>query len=71
VTIEQRDIFREDEEFGLPATLKRLMRDRGLDPEGRKIKVGTYEITEGLYGASPRVPLTVSAARAGAAGGGS
>ncbi len=56
--IEQRDIFREDEEFGLPATLKRLMREagRGPDSENRKIKVGTYDITADLYGA---VPLTI------------
>lgn len=54
--IEQRDIFREDEEFGLPATLKKLMREEGIDPETRKIKVGTYDITEEFYGA---VPLTV------------
>jgi 4-hydroxy-3-methylbut-2-enyl diphosphate reductase len=57
-SIEQRDIFREDEEFGLPATLKRLMREEGKGPdsESRKIKVGTYDITEEFYGA---VPLTV------------
>lgn len=54
--IEQRDIFREDEEFGLPATLKKLMRERGIDPDGRKIKVGTYDITRETYGA---VALTV------------
>ena len=29
-TIEQRDIFREDEECGLPASLKRLMREEGM-----------------------------------------
>lgn len=57
-TIEQRDIYREDEEFGLPVTLKRLMRENGIDPEGRKLKVGTYDITEKMYGA---VPLTISA----------
>lgn len=55
-SIEQRDIFREDEEFGLPATLKRLMRAEGIDPETRRIKVGTYDITEESYGA---VPLTI------------
>ena len=54
--IEQRDIFREDEEFGLPATLKRLMRAEGIDPESRKIKVGSYDITRESYGA---VALTV------------
>ena len=58
--IEQRDIFREDEEFGLPATLKRLMREEGIDPETRKIKVGTYDITEEMYGAAPSIALTVS-----------
>lgn len=55
-SIEQRDIFREDEEFGLPVTLKRLMREKGIDPETRKIKVGSYDITESSYGA---VPLTI------------
>src|SRR5262249_35007779 len=56
-TIEQRDVFNEDVEFGLPATLKRLMREQGVDPEGRRIRVGVYDITEEMYGA---VPLTVS-----------
>lgn len=57
-TIEQRDIFREDEEFGLPASLKRLLREagRGEDSENRKIKVGSYDLTAEMYGA---VPLTV------------
>lgn len=60
--IEQRDIFREDEEFGLPATLKKLMRESGVNPDGRKIKVGSYDITEELYGASAKasIPLTVA-----------
>jgi 4-hydroxy-3-methylbut-2-enyl diphosphate reductase len=62
--LEQRDIVPEDVEFGLPATLKKLMRDRGIDPEGQKIRVGNWEITEEAYGAKARrVPLTVSAAR--------
>jgi 4-hydroxy-3-methylbut-2-enyl diphosphate reductase len=55
--IEQRDIFSEDEEFGLPATLKKLMRDEGIDPESRRIRVGSYDLTEEAYGA---VPLTVA-----------
>ncbi|MGE3109739.1 MAG: 4-hydroxy-3-methylbut-2-enyl diphosphate reductase [Phycisphaerales bacterium] len=54
--IEQRDVFTEDEEFGLPATLKKLMREEGIDPESRRIRVGSYDLTEELYGA---VPLTV------------
>jgi 4-hydroxy-3-methylbut-2-enyl diphosphate reductase len=61
--IEQRDIMPEDVEFGLPATLKKLMREHGIDPDGRKIRVGNWQITEAAYGA---VPLTVSAGGAGA-----
>jgi len=61
--LEQRDIMPEDVEFGIPATLKRLMREKGIDPEGRKIRVGNWTITKEAYGA---VPLTVSG-RAGAA----
>ncbi len=56
--IEQRDIVQEDTEFALPATLKRLMREHGIDPDGRKIRVGNWLITQDAYGA---VPLTVSA----------
>ena len=56
--IEQRDIVQEDTEFALPATLKRLMREHGIDPDGRKIRVGSWPITQDAYGA---VPLTVSA----------
>lgn len=57
-TIEVRDVFNEDEEFNLPATLKRLMRERGVDPEVRRIRVGHYEITSDRYGATP---LTIGA----------
>jgi hypothetical protein len=62
--LEQRDIVPEDVEFGLPATLKRLMREHGIDPDGRKIRVGNWQITENAYGATPRnVPLTLGGAR--------
>ncbi|HVZ92943.1 MAG TPA: 4-hydroxy-3-methylbut-2-enyl diphosphate reductase [Phycisphaerales bacterium] len=56
--IEVRDIFEEDVEFQLPATLKRLMRGRGTDPESRRIRVSKPHITAEAYGA---VPLTVGA----------
>ncbi len=52
-TIEQRAIFEEDVEFGLPVTLKRMMRDRGINPEGRSIRVSAPVITHDLYGATP------------------
>ncbi|NDG57332.1 MAG: hypothetical protein EBX55_02505, partial [Betaproteobacteria bacterium] len=35
--VEQRDIYREEVEFGLPGTLKDLMRQRGVDPAGRRV----------------------------------
>ena len=35
--IEQHDIFHESVEFGLPGSLKKFMRDQGVDPEGRRI----------------------------------
>lgn len=59
-TIETRDIVEEDVEFGIPATLKRLMRERGIDPSERRIRVVAPRITRETYGA---VPLTVSAGR--------
>ncbi|MBA4039082.1 MAG: 4-hydroxy-3-methylbut-2-enyl diphosphate reductase [Planctomyces sp.] len=60
-SIESRDIMPEDVEFAIPVTLKRLMRERGIDPEGKKIRVGNWQITQEAYGA---VPLTVSARHA-------
>lgn len=57
-TIEQRDIFEEDAYFAVPGTLRRMMHDRGIDPETRKVHVASPTITHELYGA---VPLTVSA----------
>lgn len=56
--IEVRDIFDEDTEFNMPTTLKRLMRERGIDPADRRLRFVRPDITEGLYGA---VPLTISA----------
>ncbi len=35
--VEQRDIFHESIEFGLPVTLKKFMRDQGVNPGGRRI----------------------------------
>jgi 4-hydroxy-3-methylbut-2-enyl diphosphate reductase len=35
--VEQRDIYHESVEFGLPGTLKKFMRSRGVDPTGRRI----------------------------------
>ena len=54
--IEVRDVFEEDTEFGIPVTLKRVMRENGVDPNERRIHITKPEITEPLYGA---VPLTV------------
>jgi 4-hydroxy-3-methylbut-2-enyl diphosphate reductase len=54
--IELRNIVEESVEFDLPLSLKRLMRDRGVDPEDQRIEVRPPEITSAAYGA---VPLTV------------
>jgi 4-hydroxy-3-methylbut-2-en-1-yl diphosphate reductase len=37
--VEQHDVYREEVEFGLPGTLKELMRKRGIDPAGRRIRM--------------------------------
>ncbi len=58
--IEVRDVFEEDQEFALPVSLKRLMRERGVDPESRRIRVSKPEVTREMYGATP---LTISAGR--------
>ena len=59
-TIETRDVFDEDVEFALPAALRRVMKDRGLDPGDRGVHIGKPVVTDELYGA---VPLSVSARR--------
>jgi len=58
-TIEQRTIFEEDVEFAQPGGLRRMMKQRGIDPDERRIRVQAPVVTQDLYGA---VPLTVSAA---------
>ena len=37
--VEQRDVYNEAVEFGLPGTLKKLMRARGIDPGSRRIRM--------------------------------
>ena len=56
--IEVADVFEEDVEFGIPGTLKRALRGKGIAPADRRIRVHAPELTADLYGA---VPLTVSA----------
>ena len=57
-TIEQRDVYPEDVEFGLPLTLKRAMTERGIDPSERRVVVEAPVISAERYGA---VDLTISA----------
>ncbi|MGP1345467.1 MAG: 4-hydroxy-3-methylbut-2-enyl diphosphate reductase [Phycisphaerales bacterium] len=61
-TIEIREVFEEDVEFNLPAGLRSMMRERGMETAGRKVRVSAPVVTEALYGA---VPLTVSAGGGG------
>ncbi len=56
--IEVHDIVDEDVEFNLPASLKSVMRKRGVDPGSRRISVTKPVITAEEYGATP---LTVGA----------
>jgi 4-hydroxy-3-methylbut-2-enyl diphosphate reductase len=37
--VEQRDVYDERVEFGLPGTLRELMRNRGVDPDSRRIRI--------------------------------
>jgi 4-hydroxy-3-methylbut-2-enyl diphosphate reductase len=52
------DVFEEDVYFAPPAGLKQMMRDRGIDPKTRAIRVRTPEVTQLAYGATA---LTISA----------
>ncbi|MEM1424457.1 MAG: hypothetical protein AAGH64_10700, partial [Planctomycetota bacterium] len=56
--IEVRDIFEEDVKFQVPVTLRRMMKDQGIDPNERRVHYKRPEITEEVYGT---VPLTVKA----------
>ncbi len=60
-TIEVADIFEETIEFNAPAGLRKVMSEKGIDPESRRFRVEPPVITKSLYGA---VPMTVSAKRA-------
>lgn len=61
-TIETREVVEEDAYFALPGELRRVMKERGMDPEQRRIHISAPKITAEAYGA---VALTVSAARRG------
>jgi 4-hydroxy-3-methylbut-2-enyl diphosphate reductase len=44
--VEQADVFHEAVEFGLPGTLKTFMRERGIDPDGRRITMDNAAAVE-------------------------
>ncbi|MCH2135877.1 MAG: 4-hydroxy-3-methylbut-2-enyl diphosphate reductase [Phycisphaerales bacterium] len=62
--VEQHDVFHESIEFGLPGSLKKFMRSRGVDPEGRRISMDNIKATKSFLqanGISHRlVDLTVN-----------
>ncbi len=69
--VQQYDVYDEQVEFGLPQSLKELMRRRGVDPTGRTITLDhSSGIVDWLHergGAVEPVRITISApARAGA-----
>ena len=43
--VEQHDVFHESVEFGLPGTLKKFMRSRGVDPANRRITMDNISST--------------------------
>jgi 4-hydroxy-3-methylbut-2-enyl diphosphate reductase len=45
VEVEQHDVFHENVEFGLPGTLKKFMRSRGVNPDGRRITMDNITAT--------------------------
>jgi len=63
--VEQHDVFHESVEFGLPGSLKRFMRSRDIDPEGRRITMDNIASTGrflAVHGINHRVvDLTVGA----------
>ncbi|MCP4759096.1 MAG: 4-hydroxy-3-methylbut-2-enyl diphosphate reductase [Planctomycetes bacterium] len=44
-SVEQHDVFHENVEFGLPGTLKKFMRSRSIDPDGRRITMDNIAST--------------------------
>jgi len=51
------DVFEENVYFAPPVGLKQIMRDQGIDPKSRMIRVTKPDVTEAKYGA---VALTIS-----------
>jgi 4-hydroxy-3-methylbut-2-enyl diphosphate reductase len=56
-TIEQREVFEEDVDFAPPGALRKIMAERGIDPDSRRIHVAAPVVTAERYGA---VALTIS-----------
>ena len=56
--IQSCDVFEEDVYFAPPAGLKQMMREQGIDPKSRAIRVTKPDVTEAEYGG---VALTISA----------
>lgn len=64
--VEQHDVYHEEVEFGLPGTLKDLMRARGVDPTGRRVMRKDADVAMGAWLDSHSIPhrtvdLTVGA----------
>lgn len=47
--VEQHDVYHEQVEFGLPGTLKDLMRQRGVDPTGRRVLRKDADVAMGAW----------------------
>ncbi|MDG2094884.1 MAG: 4-hydroxy-3-methylbut-2-enyl diphosphate reductase [Phycisphaerales bacterium] len=64
--VEQHDVFHESVDFGLPGTLKKFMRSRDVNPDGRRIMMDNIASTAAFlesHGIDQQVvDLTISAA---------
>jgi 4-hydroxy-3-methylbut-2-enyl diphosphate reductase len=60
--IDLRSVVDEGTEFALPAELRRMMRERAVDPKDRTIRFAQPAVTADLYGATP---LTVGVSDSG------
>lgn len=56
--IELATLVDESTEFQLPKGLRDEMRERGIEPDSRRVQIGRWQVTPELYGT---VPMTVSA----------
>ncbi|MBM4110809.1 MAG: 4-hydroxy-3-methylbut-2-enyl diphosphate reductase [Phycisphaerae bacterium] len=69
LTVEQHDVRHEDVEFGLPGTLKEIMRQRGIDPTGRRVVREDCGVRNASWFSGQAIPFTTVDLTIGASSG--